>query len=134
MNLELFRGNELTENFFNLRVLSQGIVRNLADGVTTRIFPGDQAMLSLVQLEPSTESDVHSHPQEQWGMFLEGSGVCIQDGDEHPVTVGDFWRTPGGVSHAFRAGPDGVKVLDFFSPLREEYRAAGVGVFSEASR
>ena len=134
MNLELFRGNELTENFFNLRDLSQGIARDLAEGVTTRIFPGDQAMLSLVHLEPSRESDVHSHPQEQWGLILEGSGVRIQDGHEYPVTVGDFWRTPGGVSHAFRAGPDGAKVLDFFSPPREEYRAAGSGVFSEASR
>ena len=91
-------------------------------------------MLSLVQLEPGTESAVHSHSQERWGVLLEGSGVRIQDGDEHPVTVGDFWRTPGGVSHAFRAGPDGAKVLDFFSPPREEYRVAGSGVFSEVSR
>ena len=91
-------------------------------------------MLSLVQLEPSTEIAVHSHSQERWGVLLEGSGVRIQDGDEHPVTVGDFWRTPGGVSHAFRAGPDGAKVLDFFSPPREEIRVAGSGVFSEVSR
>ena len=124
----------MTENFYNLRDLSQGIVRNLADGVTTRIFTGDQAMLSLVQLEPSRESDVHSHPQEQLGLILEGSGVRIQDGDEHLVTVGDFWRTPDGVFHAFRAGPDGAKVLDFFSPPREEIRVAGSGVFSEVSR
>ena len=124
----------MTENFFNLLDLSPGIVRNLADGVTTRIFPGDQAMLSLVQLEPGTGSDVHSHPQEQLGVLLEGIGVRIQDGDEHPVTVSDFWGTPGGVSHAFRTGPDGAKVLDCFSPPREEYRAAGSGVFSEASR
>ena len=47
-------------------------------------------MLSLVQLEPGRESDVHSHPQEQWGVILEGSGVRMQDGDEYPVTVGDF--------------------------------------------
>ena len=124
----------MTDNFFNLGDLSQGIVRNLAEGVTTRIFPGDQAMLSLVQLESDTESAVHSHSQERWGVLLEGSGVRIQDGYEHPVTVGDFWRTPGGVSHAFRAGPDGAKVLDFFSPPREEYRVAGSGVFSEVSR
>ena len=124
----------MTENFFNLRDLSQGIARDLAEGVTTRIFPGDQAMLSLVQLEPDRESDVHSHPQEQWGLVLEGSGVRIQDGDEHPVSVGDFWRTPGGVSHAFRAGLDGAKVLDIFSPPREEYRTAGSGGFSEVSK
>ena len=67
-------------------------------------------------------------------MLLEGSGVRIQDGDEHPVAVGDFWRTPGGVSHAFRAGPDGAKVLDVFSLPREEYRVTGSGVFSEATR
>ena len=89
-NLELLGGNELTENFFNFQDVSQGIARDLADGVTTRIFPGDQAMLSLVQLEPGRESDVHSHPQEQWGVILEGSGVRMQDGDEYPVTVGDF--------------------------------------------
>ena len=80
----------MTENFFNFQGVSQGIARDLADGVTTRIFPGDQAMLSLVQLEPDRESDVHSHPQEQWGVILEGSGVRMQDGDEYPVTVGDF--------------------------------------------
>ena len=124
----------MTENFFNIRDLSEGIARDLAPGVTTRIFPGDQAMLSLVQLEPGRESDVHSHPQEQLGLILEGSGVRIQDGDEHPVSVGDFWRTPGGVPHAFRAGVDGAKVLDIFSPPREEYRTAGSGVFSEAPK
>ena len=37
----------MTENFFNLDDLSQGIARNLAKGVSTRIFPGDQAMLSV---------------------------------------------------------------------------------------
>ena len=89
-NLELLGGNELTENFFNFQDVSQGIARDLADGVTTRIFPGDQAMLSLVQLGPDRESHVHSHPQEQWGVILEGSGVRMQDGDEYPVTVGDF--------------------------------------------
>ncbi len=129
----LLGDNDLTENFFNLQDLSQGIARDLADGVSTRIFPGDQAMLSVVQLEPGRESDVHSHPQEQWGVILSGSGMRIQDGDEHPVTVGDFWRTPGGIPHAFRAGPDGAKVLDIFSPPREEYRMAGAGVFAPDS-
>ena len=68
------------------------------------------------------------------GLILEGSGVRIEDGHEYPVTVGDFWRTPGGVSHAFRAGLDGAKVLDIFSPPREEYRTAGSRVFSEVSK
>ena len=121
----------MTENFFNLDDLSQGIARNLAKGVSTRMFPGDQAMLSVVRLEPGSYSDEHSHPQEQWGVILEGSGVRLQDGEEHAVSAGDFWRTPGDIVHAFRAGSNGAKLLDIFSPPREEYRVAGSGVGSE---
>ncbi|HJP07234.1 MAG TPA: cupin domain-containing protein, partial [Arenicellales bacterium] len=87
----------MTEHFFNLDDLSQGIARNLAEGVTTRIFPGDQAMLSVVCLEPGRESALHSHPQEQWGVILQGSGVRIQDGQEVGVAAGDFWRTPANI-------------------------------------
>ena len=123
----------MTENFFNLDDLSQGIARNLAEGVSTRIFPGDQAMLSVVRLDPDSYSDEHSHPQEQWGVILEGSGVRIQNGKEYIVSAGDFWRTPGDIVHAFRAGSNGAKLLDIFSPPREEYRVAGSGVGSEGA-
>ena len=47
-------------------------------------------MLSVVQLEPGSQSEVHSHPPEQWGVIIAGSGVPIQDGVEHPETIGDF--------------------------------------------
>ncbi len=112
---------------FNLHDLSQGIRRELAEGMVTRIFPGEQAMLSVVRIEANKQGSLHSHPQEQWGVLLEGSGVRTQDGVEHAVAAGDFWRTPGDVPHSFRAGPDGATVLDVFSPPRDEYRQGGSG-------
>ncbi|MEK9725211.1 MAG: cupin domain-containing protein [Rhodospirillaceae bacterium] len=115
------------KTFFNRDDLAQGIQRVLAEGMETRIFPGDEAMLSVVRCEPNAKGNMHSHPQEQWGMVLEGSGVRHQGGVDHPVAVGDFWRTPGGVEHGFTAGPDGVVVLDVFAPPRDEYRTAGAG-------
>ena len=115
------------ENFFKLDDPAQGIQRTLADGITTRIFVGDQAMLSVVDLAPDSQGTIHSHPQEQWGVCLEGSGVRIQDGEEVPFGKGDFWRTPGGVEHGIRVGPEGAKVLDVFAPPREEYKKAGEG-------
>ena len=118
----------MKENFFNLDAADQGILRDLAPGVSTRIFPGDHAMLSVVRLEPGCESEVHSHPQEQWGVLLEGGGVRIQNGEEVAVSAGDFWRTPPNVTHALRAGPEGARVLDVFSPPRDEYRVKGSGV------
>ena len=113
--------------FYNLDNPTQGIKRELAPGLTARIFAGDHAMLSVVSLEPNAEGKVHSHPQEQWGVILEGEAVRIQDGEEIPVKAGDFWRTPGGVPHGLRAGPQGARVLDIFSPPRDEYRKPGSG-------
>ncbi len=115
------------QDFFNLDDTAQGILRELAPGLTARIFVGDQAMLSVVTIEPNAEGQVHSHPREQWGVLLEGDAVRIQDGEEIPVKAGDFWRTPGGVPHGLRAGPQGARVLDIFSPPRDEYRKAGSG-------
>lgn len=114
-------------NFFNLSNPDQGIARQLAEGMTTRIFSGEQAMLSVVKMEANARGQIHSHPQEQWGVLLEGSGVRIQNGREVTVNKGDFWRTPGGVPHGFRAGPSGATVLDVFAPPREEYKRAGQG-------
>ena len=115
------------ENFFSLSDLSAGIPRQLADGLATHVFPGDQAMLSVVDIEPGAVGTEHSHPEEQWGFLLEGSGVRTQDGEAVSVSAGDFWRTPGGTTHSFRGGPQGARVLDIFAPPRDEYRVGGSG-------
>jgi quercetin dioxygenase-like cupin family protein len=117
----------MTQRFFNLHDPTQGIARQLTEGLETRIFPGDNVMISVVRIAPGKAGDLHAHPEEQWGVLLEGSGVRTQDGCDHSVSAGDFWQTPGGVPHSFRAGSDGAVVLDIFSPPREEYRKAGRG-------
>ncbi len=115
------------KEFFNLDDPDQGLLRELAPGLTTRIFAGEQAMLSVVAFEPHAEGTLHSHPEEQWGVMLDGDGVRTQGGEDIPVKAGDFWRTPGGVPHTLKAGANGARVLDVFSPPREEYRKAGSG-------
>ncbi len=112
---------------FNIDDERQGIARELAEGITTRIFCGEQAMLSVVRIEPHTRGKVHSHPEEQWGLLLEGECVRIQGDEEVAMRAGDFWHTPSGVVHGIRTGDVGATVLDVFSPPREEYRKAGRG-------
>ena len=102
--------------FHNLR--EGGIVRQLAAGVTARVFPGVNAMLSVVTLEPHSVSPLHAHPNEQWGVCLEGEWVRIQDGVEHHVP------------HGGRTLDSRCVVLDIFAPPREEYRQAGSGLGS----
>jgi len=57
-------------------------------------------MLSVVEIEPWSESPVHSHPNEQWGICLKGEWIRIQDGKEFKVKAGHFWETPSAT--AFR--------------------------------
>ena len=119
------------DTFFNIADLDAGLTRTLAPGIEARIFVGEQAMVSVVNIEPDREGVVHSHAEEQWGVLLKGSGVRSQDGEVVEVTVGDFWLTPAHVKHGFRAGPDGATILDVFAPPREAYRGGGSGFESD---
>ena len=113
--------------FNNINDLESGVKRILGEGISTRIFCGDQAMLSIVTIEPNARGKVHSHPQEQWGFLIEGSGIRIQGNEEIEVNKGDFCQTPGGVEHGIIGGPEGAKILDVFSPPRDEYKILGPG-------
>jgi quercetin dioxygenase-like cupin family protein len=115
------------DNFYNIDEVNIGISRILGDGISTRIFCGEQAMLSIVSIEANAKGKIHSHPEEQWGFLLEGSGIRIQGNEKIEIKKGDFWQTPGGVEHGIIGGPNGAKILDIFSPPRNEYKKAGSG-------
>ena len=118
---------QLPDWLFNVNNEAQGIARKLADGLSTRVFVGENTMLSLVKIEPNSAGNIHSHPEEQWGVLLEGECIRIQDGEEAVTKAGDFWHTPGGVSHGIRTKEVGAVVLDIFSPPRPEYKKVGAG-------
>jgi quercetin dioxygenase-like cupin family protein len=115
------------DEFFNIDDTTSGIARELGPGLNTRIYTGEQAMLSVVTIAPNAKGELHKHPEEQWGLLLEGSGVRVQGDERISVKKGDFWRTPGNILHTFHAGPDGARVLDIFSPPRPDYRKPGSG-------
>ena len=119
--------NTIPSWIFNLNDESQGIKRKLAEGLNARIFVGEQAMLSVVHIDPHSTGNIHSHPEEQWGILLEGECIRIQGGEEFVAKAGDFWHTPGNVLHGIRTEGSKAVVLDVFSPPRPEYKKAGEG-------
>ena len=119
--------NKPEKFLYNIDDLSSGIFRELTKGITTRVYPGDEAMISVVRVEPNAEGTVHSHPQEQWGLLIRGSATRLQGENTFKVREGDFWRTPGNVCHGVIGGPDGAVILDVFAPPRAEYLETGTG-------
>jgi quercetin dioxygenase-like cupin family protein len=112
---------------FNIADRTAGIVRNLTKGVSTRVFFSENVMLSVVELEPNSGGRTHSHPEEQWGLCIEGEATRTQGDIEFAVKPGDFWFTPANVLHSMYTGDKKVVVLDIFGPPREAYKTAGDG-------
>lgn len=112
---------------FNLNDKQTGITRKLAEGIQTRIFFGEQVMVSVVEFAPDSKGTLHHHPEEQWGVLLKGSLQRVQGDEIIEMKEGDFWLTPSNVTHTIYAGKEGATVLDIFSPVRKEYMEAGEG-------
>jgi quercetin dioxygenase-like cupin family protein len=91
-------------------------------GVHIRTAAADKMMLSVVDLEPGSVVEEHSHPHEQVGMLLAGRVLFTIGDEEKTLQPGDLWCIPGGVKHKVVVVEGPARALDVFCPVREEYR------------
>jgi quercetin dioxygenase-like cupin family protein len=63
----------------------------------------------------------HAHPHEQIVSMLEGTLELVLAGTMHVLSAGDVLVIEGGQPHSATART-ACKILDVFSPVREEYR------------
>ena len=94
----------------------------LAVGVTARPLFGDGAMLNLIEFQPDSTVEKHSHEHEQLGIVLRGMQALVVDGVAHELGPLEGYVLPGGVEHSAYCGADGALVLDVFDPVRDDYR------------
>lgn len=97
--------------------------RQLLEGVWMRAVYGENIMMSFVNLDPGAIIPEHHHPHEQMGYVFSGELEFDIGGETKCCHTGDTYLIPGNVPHSVRvsaAGP--AKVLDIFSPPREEYK------------
>jgi|TARA_Y100000780_G_scaffold228340_1_gene245747 quercetin dioxygenase-like cupin family protein len=97
--------------------------RELAAGVKLKTMWGDKIMMSLVELDPGSEVPLHSHPNEQAGMVLEGEFEFTIGTESKKVKEGEYYIIPGGIEHRVVAGSQPARALDIFSPPREDYKS-----------
>ena len=91
-------------------------------GVHIRTFWGNKMLLSIVDLAANTLVPAHDHPHEQAGTVISGEFELTIAGETRWLRPGDTYIIPGGVEHSALGGDAPARVLDIFSPVREDYQ------------
>ena len=92
-----------------------------APGVTMRTPHGKNLMLSLVEMTEGAEVPLHEHPHEQAGVVLSGKMELTIGEETRELGPGDMYIIPGGTTHRAIAVGGDLRVMDVFSPIREDY-------------
>ena len=85
------------------------------------IAKGDHLMLSFLDLDEGCVIPEHSHPHEQAGLVLAGVFRFRIGAEEKVAVAGDAFIVPPNVVHEGEVVEGPVRVLDIFSPPREDY-------------
>ncbi len=96
--------------------------KELCDGVSTNVAWGEKIMLSFVNLNPHTTVPSHSHPHEQMGVVLSGKCEFTIAEESRLLQEGDAFLVPSGVKHSVKTLESQTRVLDIFSPPREDFK------------
>lgn len=102
-----------------VRLLEDFAEKEFAPGVRARAFSGDGLTVASVTIDPNGEHPLHRHVAEQIGIVLEGSMETITRDTRTKVTVGHVYRFASNVEHGVKAGPQGCRVIEVFTPPRE---------------
>jgi quercetin dioxygenase-like cupin family protein len=95
--------------------------REVFPGFHGRFVHSDGMTFAWWRIDEGAEVPEHAHPHEQVVNMLEGELSLTVAGTEHVLHAGDVVAIPGGVRHAAKALLPS-RVLDVFSPVREDYR------------
>lgn len=96
----------------------------IAEGRTRYIGHTDNLMVVVIDVKdgPKTEPDPpHSHPHEQVTYVAAGELYFFIDGVPHRVSEGDVITIPGNVPHTIQPLTRFVRLVDTFTPIRQEF-------------
>lgn len=103
-------------------VLASLAVRHLFGGTIRGHYAHlDQMTVGEVELDADTVVPMHDHPHEQITYVMEGQFEFTVGEETRLLAPGTAALIPGGVTHGGRT-LTACRVIDVFSPVREDYR------------
>ena len=101
--------------------LSDIPVRELRPGFLGRFIHGDKGTVTVWDIKKDSVLETHQHVHEQITYILEGELEMLIGGVRYLFTPGMVHVIPSNTPHSAVAKTD-VKVIDFFSPSRDDYK------------
>jgi len=96
----------------------------IATNITRKLIHLNNLMMAIVDFNngPQSEPELpHSHPHEQISYIAEGELHAFIDGLKTQLKKGDMFSVPGGIPHCIQMLSARVRIIDSFSPLRNEF-------------
>ena len=96
----------------------------IREGAERRLGYTDNLMIVVVDFNdgPKERPDPpHSHPHEQVSYVVEGEVLVIIDGQQTRLGSGDLFLVPSGRPHSIQQLTQHVRVVDCFTPIREDF-------------
>jgi quercetin dioxygenase-like cupin family protein len=95
--------------------------KQLAPGINGHYAHGENMSFGYVELKAGSKIPQHQHPHEQITYILEGQLDMVIGGKACLLAAGMYYVIPSNIPHSAVPITD-CKVIDVFSPVREEYR------------
>lgn len=98
--------------------------KEIAPGVTRKVVTLNHVMTAIVDFNNGPQElpdPPHTHPHEQITFVAEGELYVFIDGKKNHLKKGDLFSVPGGVPHCIQTLSRHVRLIDSFSPIREDF-------------
>jgi len=111
-----------TQEEYNQRVVrySDTPLMRLNPGASNQIVSAERIMASFVTLEPDVYITPHQHEPEQMVIVTDGACDFIVDGKLYHLEAGDVLIIPPDVKHGNYSSDRGLRMIEVFSPPRED--------------
>jgi quercetin dioxygenase-like cupin family protein len=96
---------------------------DLIPGVKAHIVSAEKITLSFAIGEPNAQLPPHRHPNEQMLIILDGAMDLAIEGKRYNLEIGDVAILPSNTEHGGYISDKGCRVIDVFSPPREDFVA-----------
>ena len=97
----------------------------LAPGLRRKLIHTNNLMIVVVEFfeGPAEVPDpFHNHPHEQVSYIAEGELILFIEGiGEQKLVTGDLFAIPSGIPHTVQTLTKVVRIIDCFTPLREDF-------------